>query len=357
MLRATLETRRGTFTLAVELAADPGAPLVVVGESGAGKTTLLRLLAGLDWPTSGRISLDAEVWYDGRAATRRPAWERQVGYVAQDYALFPHLTAVDNVAFGLRAAGQRASAARARAREQLVRLGVGDLVERRPAQLSGGQQQRVALARALVREPRLLLLDEPLAALDAKTRGSARAEIRELVRGLSCVTVYVTHHPTDALVLGDRVVVLEGGRITQSGSRDDLLRHPRSAYVAALLGTNLFTGVVVERGNGVARVRTPDGMLEVADPGDVRTVMVTVNPRDITLYTAPPTASARNQIRGRIVELSPQPPDGERVRVVLDSTPPLVAEVTRAAVVGLGLAEGQDVFAGFKATGVTPADA
>ncbi len=353
MLQATIEAQRGPFTLALTLEVPRGVPLVVVGESGAGKTTLLRVLAGLETPQSGRISLDEQVWYDG-AATQLPAWERHVGYVAQDYALFPHLNALENVAFGLRAAGQRGRDARARAGAQLTRLGVGDLGERRPSELSGGQQQRVALARALVREPRLLLLDEPLAALDLKTRRSVRSEIRELLRGLSCVTVYVTHHPTDALVMGDRVVVLEAGRVTQSGTRDDLLRHPRSPYVAELLGTNLFTGQVVSRGDGVARVRTSNGVLDVADPGDVGTVVVTVNPRDITLYTEAATASARNQIRGRIVELSPQPPDGERVRVVLDSAPPLVAEVTHAAVVALGLAEGRDVFAGFKATGVTP---
>ena len=351
MLELDVLSRRGGFELQAGFLAAPGSTTVIVGESGAGKTTLLRLAAGLDQPERGRIVLDGEVYAEPEAGIAVPAWRRDVGHLAQDYALFPHLTVEQNVAFGLRARGVRRAASAPRVAEALRRAGVADLGRRKPSMLSGGQQQRAALARALVLEPRLLLLDEPLAALDLQTRRLVRAELRDLLRALGCVTLYVTHSPLEALLFGDRIVVIEAGRVAQTGTRDDLLRYPRSRYVAELMGTNLFAGRV-PAGPGAAVVRTGDGDLAVSDPGAPGEVFVTVDPRQITIHPHPPEGSAQNVFVGPILELAPEPPSGERIRVVLGTRPPLVAEVTRDAVASLSLREGMTVHASFKATGV-----
>jgi molybdate transport system ATP-binding protein len=351
VLELDVRSRRGGFDLEARFAAAAGATTVIVGESGAGKTTLLRLAAGLDQPERGRIALDDEVYAEPEAGVAVPAWERDVGYVAQDYALFPHLTVERNVAFGLEAGGVRRADIVIRVAEALRRTGIADLARRRPATLSGGQQQRVALARALVLDPRLLLLDEPLAALDLQTRRQVRGELRELLRRLGCVTLYVTHSPLEALLFGDRIVVIESGRVSQVGSRDELLRYPRSRYVAELMGTNLFAGNVSAVA-GPAAVRTPDGDVTVSAPGDPAEVFVTVDPRQITLHAQAPEGSAQNVFYGPVLELAPEPPSGERIRVILGTRPPLVAEVTREAVAALSLREGMPVHASFKATGV-----
>jgi molybdate transport system ATP-binding protein len=360
VLTATLRKRFGRFELAADLEVAAGSTLVLAGESGAGKTTVLRLLAGLDRPDAGRVVVDGEPWFDDAAGVALPARARAVGYVAQDYALFPHLSVRENVAFGPRAAGAGGRAAQRLADEVLARLGLADFATRRPAQLSGGQQQRVALARALVLRPRLLLLDEPLSALDLATRRAVRGELRQLLAELPCASVYVTHSPQEAMVFGDRITVLEGGRPTQTGPRDDLLRHPRSPYVAEFMGVNLFRGTVVGRTpGGLARIRAADGEIAAAEShatggpyahGDE--VFVAVNPREITLYAAAPAGSAQNVFHGPVTELVPEPPFGDRVRVALGTRPPLVAEVTREAVNALGLREGLPVYAAFKATGV-----
>lgn len=337
--------------LDVAFEAPSGATTVLVGESGAGKTSVLRLAAGLDQPARGHIRLDDETYADPDAGIVVPAWRRDVGYVAQDYALFPHLTVAQNVAFGLEAGRVPRSETASRVAGALRRTGILELGGRRPASLSGGQQQRAALARALVLDPRLLLLDEPLAALDIQTRRQVRGELRDLLRVLGGVTLYVTHSPLEALLFGDRIVVIEAGRVSQVGTREDLLRHPRSPYVAELMGTNLFAGVA--RGAGdAAMVRTGEGDLVITDPGEPGEVFLTVDPRQITLHPHPPEGSAQNVFRGPILELAPEPPSGERIRVVLGTRPPLVAEVTREAVAALGLREGMVVHASFKATGI-----
>jgi molybdate transport system ATP-binding protein len=350
VLELDVVSRRGGFELSAGFVAERGVTTVIVGESGAGKTSLLRLAAGLDQPERGRIVLDGNIYVDPDVGIRVPAWQRDVGYVAQDYSLFPHLTVEQNVAFGLRAGGTGRGAIATRVAETLRRAGIAELAGRKPAMLSGGQQQRAALARALVLEPALLLLDEPLAALDLQTRRLLRGELRELLRTLRCVTLYVTHSPLEALLFGDRIVVIEGGRVTQTGTRDDLLRHPRSRYVAELMGTNLFAGRAGVGAEG-AVVRTGDGDLAVSDPGEPGEVYVTVDPRQITLHPHQPEGSAQNVFSGPILELAPEPPSGERIRVILGTRPPLVAEVTREAVATLSLREGMTVHASFKATG------
>ncbi|MGN6391828.1 MAG: ABC transporter ATP-binding protein [Gemmatimonadales bacterium] len=353
MLDAHLVRRHDGFTLDAAFQAPEGSTTVVVGESGAGKTTALRLLAGLDRLHGGFVAVGSDRWADAAAGRHLPAWQRSIGYVAQDYALFPHLSVFQNVAFGLRASGLPRRRARAMVEEILGSLGVRSFIDRPAAQLSGGQQQRIALARALVLSPRLLLLDEPLSALDLQTRRAVRGELRALLSRLPCATVYVTHSPVEALVFGDGIVVLEHGRVAQAGSREDLLRHPRSPFVAELVGTNLFLGRPATGGRSVTpTIRTPDGMLALeAEPGP-DTVYVTVSPREITLFRHAPEGSAQNVFLGTVREMVPEPPAGERVRVVLDANPTLVVEVTRDAVASLELREGMRLHAAFKATGV-----
>ncbi|MGH7581560.1 MAG: ABC transporter ATP-binding protein [Gemmatimonadales bacterium] len=351
MLELRVASRRGEFELDLAFEAAPGATTVIVGESGAGKTSLLRLAAGLDHPRSGRIVLDGAVYADPAAGVAVPAWRRDIGYVSQDYALFPHLSVAQNVAYGLRASGEGRASTERRVAEALARTRIPELARRRPGMLSGGQQQRAALARALVLDPRLLLLDEPLAALDLQTRRAVRGELRRLLRELGCVTLYVTHSPVEALLFGDRIVVLEGGRATQIGSRDELLRHPRSRYVAELIGTNLFAGSAAAD-PGAATLRTGEGDIAVTPAGGPGELFVTVDPRQITIHPQQPDGSAQNVFTGPILELAPEPPSGERVRVVLGTRPPLVAEVTREAVEQLSLSEGKTVYASFKATGI-----
>jgi molybdate transport system ATP-binding protein len=353
MLRCTVRKRLGGFVLDLSLTAAEESTLVVVGESGSGKSTLLRLLAGLERPDTGLIDLAGVEWFSSASGAWCSASDRPVGLVTQDYSLFPHLSVLENVAFGLRAGGGSARSSRARAAAMLERLDVGDLAPRRPAALSGGQQQRVALARALVLDPALLLLDEPLSALDLQTRREVRTELRRVLASLSCVTVYVTHSPLEALAFGDQIAVLEAGGLAQWGSGAELLRHPRSPYVAEFMGLNFFQGRIEGREDGLARVRTAGGMISVVDPGGDDAVYLAVDPRDITLHVEPPGGSTQNILRGPVLEMIPEPPRGERVRIILGTEPPLVAEISRPALEVLGLREGLEVYAAFKAVGVT----
>jgi molybdate transport system ATP-binding protein len=313
----------------------------------------LRLLAGLDRIDSGFVTMGGTQYAEAASGLHLPSWRRDIGYVAQDYALFPHLSVYENVAFGLRASGVARLRVRPMVDEALGLVGIPQLADRMPLQLSGGQQQRVALARALVLSPGLLLLDEPLSSLDLQTRRVVRVELRGLLRRLPCITVYVTHSPVEALVFGDQVVVLDGGRVAQAGSREQLLRYPRSPFVAELLGTNLFIGRLAEPSAAPRpTIRTPEGVLAIEESSGPGTVYLTVSPREITLSRSPPDGSAQNVFAGAVLEMVPEPPSGERVRVVLDTSPTLVAEVTREAIAALALTEGMRVYAAFKATGV-----
>ena len=228
-LEAHLVVRRGQFTVDIELSVPDGEVLGMLGPNGAGKTTALRALAGLEPLTGGHITLD------GVDVTAAPPEDRDVGVVFQDYLLFPHLTALDNVAYGLRTRGMHKARARADAADWLDQVGLTDHAGHRPRQLSGGQAQRVALARALATDPRLLLLDEPLAALDAGTRAEVRRDLRRHLQSFDGMRIMVTHDPVDAYALADRVAVMDSGRIIQLGSIAEVTARPRSRYIASLI--------------------------------------------------------------------------------------------------------------------------
>jgi molybdate transport system ATP-binding protein len=341
-LEATIEVSIGSFTLDVSLPVEAGRVVAVVGPNGAGKTTALRAIAGLTPVDSGRIAVDGRVLDDPEVDVFVPPEQREIGVMFQDYLLFPHLSALDNVAFGLRTRRVSRRDARARAGEWLRRLGLDAHAAARPSQLSGGQAQRVALARALATEPRVLLLDEPLAALDAGTREDVRRDLARHLDTFAGAVVVVSHDPVDAAVLSDEVAILDHGRLVQRGPVDDVLAHPRSRYVADLVGVNLLEGRAAGRDVTLAN----GGQVVVADPshGDV---LLVIEPRSIGLALHPSNSSARNQWPGRVDTIDVL---GDRARVRLVGDVPLVAEVTAAAVAELDLQPDRQVWAIVKAT-------
>ena len=348
-LNARVGLGLGALDLDVDLEAGSGEVVAVLGPNGAGKTTLLRALAGLVPLRAGRVTLDGAVLEDSDGGIRLPPEERPIGVVFQDLLLFPHLSVLDNVAFGLRARGASKARATREAATWLERIGLAGRGGDRPARLSGGEAQRVALARALATEPALLLLDEPLAAVDAEARGRLRAELRRSLAEFDGARVLVTHDLLDAAVLADRVVVLEGGRVAQTGTVPELAAHPRSPYVAALVGSNLLHG----RGDGSPIIRLDGGgSLLVVDGAPRGVVFVTFRPSAVSLYTSRPSGTPRNVWEATVADL-----DGiaERVRVRLDGPVPAVAEVTAAAVAELGLAPGGRIWASLKATDIAVA--
>ncbi|MDQ2884849.1 MAG: ABC transporter ATP-binding protein [Chloroflexota bacterium] len=374
MLNVALETRLNTFHLSLSFAAEVGRTTVLLGESGSGKTTVLRLLAGLLSPQSGHIALDQVVYFDGESRVAVPPQERPFGYVFQEYVLFPHLNVFENVAFGLRAQYLPRRIIRQRVGEALERVHLVGLDQRRPAQLSGGQQQRVAIARALALQPKLLLLDEPLSALDVQTRREVRQELRSILADVNITTILVTHQYLEALVFGHQILVLDHGKLVQQGEQRDLLAYPRSSYVAELVGVNFFRGTIVRReSDTLYAIRLQNGAQAVEVVAALRErgptektpeigeeAYIIVDPRSITLYPTVPDSSARNVFRGEIVQLlrmgvAPGSVDGQdgRVRVSIllnNDTAPLTAEVTEASVARMGLREGQTIHASFKAT-------
>ena len=337
------EVSRGSFTLRVDLAVPPGQVVGVLGPNGAGKTTLLKALAGLTPVASGRIVLRGRVIDDAATGEFTEAAGRPVGFVFQDYRLFPHLTVMENVAFGPRARGAGRSAARSAAADWLARLSLTGLAGRRPGSLSGGQAQRVALARALAGHPDLLLLDEPLSALDAGTRLDVQAELRRHLAEFTGPCLLVTHDPLEALVLADRLVVIEDGRVVQDGSPAQVSRQPATEYVARLVGLNLYAGRAAD-GEVVL-----DGGGTLAIPGGEHgPVLVAVRPSSVTVSIGQPHgSSARNTWPGRVTGLTML---ADRIRLSLDSEPPILADVTPAAVAELELQPGREVWLAVKAT-------
>jgi molybdate transport system ATP-binding protein len=322
----------------------PGRIVGLLGPNGAGKTTLLRVLAGLLVPDEGRVVLDGRVLDDTSTGAHVPPEARPVGVVFQNYLLFPHLSALENVAFGLRSRGVPKVEARGRAGEWLERVGLGEYRASKPKHLSGGQSQRVALARALATEPRLLLLDEPLAALDASTRLETRRELRRQLDGYDGVRLLVTHDPMEAIALAERLVVLEGGRISQTGTPQEISERPRSRYVADLVGVNLFRGRAV----GDEILIGANGRLVAPGAGHGE-VFAVVHPHAVSLHRRPPEGTPRNVWQGTAETLDLE---GERVRVRVSGPLPIVAEVTPSAVADLQLGDGGPVWVSLKATEV-----
>ncbi len=341
----------GSLDLDVALTVEAGETVALLGPNGAGKTTLLRVLAGLQPLDGGHLRLDGSTLDEPATGTFVPPEGRPIGVVFQDYLLFPNLTALENVAFGLRARGTAKAAARRSAAAWLERVGLPGVHGARARELSGGQQQRVALARALATEPRLLLLDEPLAALDVGTRSDVRRELRRHLAQHDGIRVLVTHDPLDAHALADRVVVLEAGRITQQGTLADITAHPRSRYVAELVGVNLLEGALVRTGPDARFVLAGGAELVVA-PLDAGSgpAFAAVHPHAVALHRSQPAGSPRNSWAATVAELDRH---ADRVRVRLAGAFPLTAEITAAALTDLDLHVDDPVWASVKATEIT----
>jgi molybdate transport system ATP-binding protein len=337
MARLVAHIRHSLRSFDLELTLDVGVEtLALVGPSGAGKSTVLRAVAGLAHPRRGRIELDGEVWLDTERGIDLPPERRSVGLVFQEYALFPHLSVRRNVAFG--------AATAAEVEELLERFGIASLAGARPREISGGERQRVALARALARRPRVLLLDEPLSALDAHTRDAVRGELRGLLAGLGLPVVLVTHDFEDAATLADRVGVLVDGRIRQRGTAAELVAAPVDPFVARFTGANLVRGTTVESNGGLTEIVLDAGGTMWSTDALAGRVAIAVHPWEISLSRTVPDDSAVNHLRAPVASITSL---GNRARV---SVGPLVAEVTVASVERLGLREGDVVVASFKAT-------
>ena len=344
-LRLDADVRSGEFVLRIDTTVPAGQVLGVVGPNGAGKTTLLRAIAGLTAVDKGTIRLGDQALDDATADTFLPVEQRPVGFVFQDYRLFPHLTVLDNVAFALRSRGMSRSAARSHVRSWLSRFDLTSLAERRPSQLSGGQAQRVALARALVAEPQILLLDEPLAALDAQTRLDVRGELRQHLADFDGVCLLVTHDPLEALILADQMLVLEDGHVTQRGTTAEVAARPATPYVASLVGLNLYRGTVT----GADTIRLDNGASLIAPVhGLTGAVMATFRPSAAAVYLEQPGAGSPRNTWPAVVAAAELLND--RVRLQIAGVITAYVDVTAAAVAELRLAPGADVWVAVKST-------
>lgn len=363
--------RRGTFELDLAFDLEPGTVLGVLGPNGSGKTTLLRALAGLTPLHDGEIRVGGEVLDSPQHGVFVAPRDRRVGMLFQDYRLFPHLRVRENVLFGPRARGITKLRAAEQADHWIERLGLADLQRRRPSQLSGGQAQRVALARALATEPALLVLDEPLAALDTRTRLEVRTQLRRHLADFDGPVLMVSHDPIEAMVMTDELLVIENGRAVQRGTPAQVAARPLTDYVARLVGLNLYAGareksVVSLDSGGVLAVSagatsgdapatpSPTPSTASADaPGDapVERVLVAVRPESISVFTQRPTAgSPRNVWPGTVDAIDIV---GERVRLHVQGEPDALVDVTAAAVADLGLRPGSAVWLTVKATELT----
>ncbi len=342
--------RLGAFALKdVSFTLDQGQVFVILGPSGAGKSVLLETIAGFYWPDNGRIRIA------GADATRSAPEARRIGFMFQDYALFPHLTVAENIDFGLaiRRRGSR-EGGHPEMEDLLGRLGLRKLMERKPATLSGGEKQRVALARALVTEPRLFLFDEPLSALDARTRGALCEELKAVLRASGIAAIYVTHNQTEALILADRMAVLRDGELLQTGTTSEVFNSPRDEWVAGFVGVeNVIEGLVLSIHEGIADIERPAGRkLEAVDNGAAPSsrVLACIRPEDVALERMPPAeSSVRNHFPGTILSAEAL---GPVLRIRLDCGFPLLAYVTRRSYLDLGLTPGTQVVASVKATAI-----
>ncbi len=346
MLAADVAVDRGGFSLAAELEVRSGECVALAGPSGAGKSTLLRIVAGLLQADRGAITLGHELWLDSASGRSTPPEQRRIGFVFQEYALFPRMTAWSNVAYGIRAPRRER---RLRALEALDRFGLADRAEARPGDLSGGERQRVALARALASKPKLLLLDEPLSALDARTRASASRELAMVLAEAEVPTLIVTHDFAEAALLADRVIVLDHGRIVQQGTAADLAAAPASGLVADLTGAVVLRGTAGPGPGGLTQVDLEGGgrLLSVDDARGL--VAASVFPWEIAIETAgaPPEGSVLNHLDAEVTSVTEF---GNRARVGLLAPQPIAAEVTSASIARLDLRAGSRVAVSWKAT-------
>jgi molybdate transport system ATP-binding protein len=346
MLRADVEARRGDLELYLRLEVAAGECVALAGPSGAGKTTLLRMLAGLVAPDRGRVAVGEEVWLDTARGIDLPPERRSVGFVFQDYALFGHMPVWRNVAYAL--AGERRACRRARAEELLGRLGLSALADSRTARLSGGERQRVALARALARRPKAMLLDEPLSALDPRTRAAAGRELAATLHELEVPAVLVTHDFAEASMIGDRVAVIDAGRVVQAGAAGDLAARPANAFVADFAGAVVLAGQARTGPDGVTLVELDGGGTAATLEAASGRVAIAIYPWEIVLE--PPGVGSAASMRNRLTaEVTSVIAVGNRVRVGLAAPQQLAAEVTAAAALELGLARGSRVTATWKA--------
>src|SRR5829696_149307 len=347
MLRAEAGTAVGALDLEVALAVGPGRCLALAGPSGAGKTTVLRIVAGLVRPFAGTVACGEEVWLDTERGVDVPPEGRAVGYVFQEYALFGHLRAWQNVAYPLR--GMPRAARRRRAVELLDRFGLAARADERPATLSGGERQRVAVARALARRPAALLLDEPLSALDARTRASAARELAVVMREVEVPSLLVTHDFAEAAQLGDRVGVIDAGKVVQEGTPAELAAVPATAFVADFTGASVLHGTALAGPDGLTTVELAGGGTVVSTDDAAGPVAAAVHPWEISIEApgAAAVGSARNHLPAEVTSITVL---GSRVRLGLTTPQPLAAEITEAAARDLGLREGSRVVATWKAT-------
>ncbi len=346
MLRVEARTRLGALDLDVALETEAGRCLALAGPSGAGKTSILRVVAGLVRPGEGRVHCGEEVWLDTERGVDVPPERRRCGYVFQEYALFGHLRAWQNVAYGLRDTPR--AERRRRAHELLDRFGVAELADARPRTMSGGERQRVALARALAPRPAALLLDEPLAALDSRTRASAGRELAAVLRQAGVPTLLVTHDFTQAALLGDRVGVIDHGRVVQTGAAGELAASPASAFVADFTGATVLTGNAEPSADGLTHiVLDGGGSVSSIDTGQ-GPVAVSVYPWEIALDApeARASGSAQNHVAAEVTSVTAV---GNRIRVGMATPQPLVAEITGPSARELALRPGARVVATWKA--------
>ena len=340
-LNASVRVKRNGFDLDVDLTIQAGETVAILGPNGAGKTTLLRALAGLI-PVEGRVELAGVILDDSSTSVHVPTERRQVGLVFQDHVLFPHMSVLDNVAFGLRA--QHRPDASGVAQKLLDEAGLGDRARSKPRELSGGQAQRVALLRTMATEPQLLLLDEPLSALDVTIRAEVRRELSRQLASFSGVRILVTHDPLEAIALADRLIVLEDGHVVQSGTPGEVTARPESRFVADLAGVNLLRGRAL---NGHIEL-SGGASVSASDAGEGE-VFAVIHPRAVALYLTRPAGTPRNVWRGEVESIDRH---GDRVRVRVRGPVTLVAEVTPAAVRDLSLVAGAVVWVAVKATEV-----
>ena len=337
MLEADIQLRLSRLDLNAAFTVASGEVLALLGPNGSGKSTTLRALVGLLPLSGGRIVLDGTVLEDPAQQLKIPPEKRPIGLMFQDYLLFPHMTAVENVAFGLRAKGADKTTAREKASQTLARLGLDKVAEAKPGSMSGGQQQRVAMARALVTDPKLLLLDEPLAALDVSVKTSVRRLLRDVLRQSSAANILVTHDLLDAVALGDRMIVIENGAIVQTGTPAEVTARPRSDYVADLTGVNLLRG----KAHGTVLDLDDGGRLTCASPA-AGPVFAVIAPAAVAVSRQRPETEEVNTWRGRISAVDLM---GDRVRVRIDGIPVITAEVPPAAVDHLKLDDGGELWA------------